>query len=1336
MVTNSTLTSGINATYFRKVDSTFLNFEVKSGFTVQQILDSHFTRAYDISGLKNFLFFYHVVEDVEYFDVASLGSVEDKTVGFLCYLEIPEGTELVFKSPNNWMGEVPDFTPGRNYLLYFYYNTGLGLVCKLIVDSTIPEGRLELVFDIPEDGYTLDLSATFPEKIETFTPKYSGEISWGDEDTTYVFNGKDNLEHTYSSAGEYKVTITGFVDGLGKVPSTVVRCEAIKNVHYFGKCFSYCTKFAEIPDGFFNDILHQRELNGCFQGTAITSIPEDLFPENFSIVKITSLFSECLKLEGDVVPEKLLKPLHNLSECISLFDSCFYISKMPTNFFKYNKKLKRIDRAFAFTGFTNDNEDITDDIPSEVFDNVNIHDTEAVFSGIGSFTLLNIFKKHLEDFDNPHNTSLQTAYNTDAGENQVVSIGDSEALSFSTSSGNTLSLASDAVSLSNSNGLVSVSSDGVSLVSGTNSLVVSSDSTTFLGSPVVVPEASSDSEVPTWGQVKSEISKIDVVDFQGTWNLTSSVASASTKNYPGVTLKKGYTYLVQSYTTEPVAYNGIYWTTGDFLIVTVDDDYTSIKKYENNATFKEIITATTGRSALWSSSYDSTGINLSKQFSDGTNTVIFGISNYYLSGSSTVSIAINKAYPSNLLWAGSSTFYSGHQSCGEHSTLFFHDTDGTYGFSSVPYSYTNAKSIDNNSSYGAKVRVLKKEGSTTEDYSGIYVYKDAVEIVQGVPFYTGQIISSSTVEAEQMTVSSDPSSERQVVNLGYLTTQLDNLNFDKLKAQNNDGTTYTCWSGVNVFTNNTSFTGSVSVTTDKTTASNFSDNEFITKSVASELISTDISKLKSQNNNGTTYTAWTGTNVFKNSISLSGSVSATTDKTSASNFASNEFITKSVASEIASNLDSISLETLKSQNNDGNSYTSWTGKNVYEEDVEYSGEVSVITDKEGVDNFADNELITKSAANEIVDDFSSNFVLSESSRTYTFTGNANSSSGVVAARIMLSQGGMYGVTALDYIGLYSATPRDSNQNAYSTYPYNGGQDVYSKRIRIGLYQLGGVNFNLIKGLVAYSDDDDVYNYKKEDQEKIYFKKFIVYKQFVEDDEIPNVNTDKITSENGGQVVWWKNSVPCLVVFFDYDLTAPTLNSDGTYTPNMPTTASEFSSSVYVTSNLFVYTNLTKYSPIPLRLMTWSTTSDVEYDVKSAICVMFTKGAVSGTNIWNNLTDTTELPFYYDSIGVCADFSIIGLQSLTAFGVDTSGSSLLSTDNTFTGTNDFTGGTCLVGLPKQAAAAMNLKCVFPIGAVFTSTENTSPGDTMTSTSWSLLGTSTVGSTTLYYWQRTS
>lgn len=144
-------------------------------------------------------------------------------------------------------------------------------------------------------------------------------IDWGDG--TSVQTGQSM--HTYSTSGQYQITITKGTT----FPSVKLSQVPVISI--------------DTPLPYMNSVTN---LTG-FASTCsyLATIPENLFYFNSQITKLDSAFLGCSSLL--TLPAKLLAPLINLSTIISGFQS-IPITSIPSGFFDTNTSLTRVYRTF------------------------------------------------------------------------------------------------------------------------------------------------------------------------------------------------------------------------------------------------------------------------------------------------------------------------------------------------------------------------------------------------------------------------------------------------------------------------------------------------------------------------------------------------------------------------------------------------------------------------------------------------------------------------------------------------------------------------------------------------------------------------------------------------------------------------------------------------------------------------------------------------------------------------------------------------------------------------------------------------------------------------------
>ena len=573
------LTYNSGAIKFKNTNADFKTYQITPTKTIGQLLSLVDNNVYDLFYFKNleeynikdFFFFYENIREDTKMDLSTL-MVKDSSKTFLIFIEIDKNAKLTVDGTYYWVGENPIFESGKKYLFLVEKDSSQDLKLTLIARTVEQDTSISLTFRFEKgSNMELDLSSMFPNEICGYYPKYRGKINWGDnEDSFDNFYNDKNVSHVYTypeddnglNYCDFTVKITGICEGLGQVPFNCIKCDEIKGVRFFGKCFSYCTKFESFPENFFHGIGPQTEIHGCFQGTRISSIPKNLFPENNKIKKIISLFSECVFLndtnsEESIIPEDLFKPLKNLEELISVFDSSYYITKVPKNIFQYNPKLKNVDRCFAILGLDKGSVDldlspsqqVINNIPDGIVNGLNIKRTESVFSGLGLGRLL----RHVDDKNNPHEVTLQQVYD----ESEVKLLSNNE----------------ENVKLNINSGLDLNHKDE-------NGLKISDGNSEFYGVPLKVLDAQEEFHAVTLKQLRE--AELNHVELKGEWNPENGDLNLDKSS--------GSCYYVNS--------NGVFfdieWSVGDFLLF--DSSQRAIKM-ENDVSFKEIFEEKNGNEA-------------------------------------------------------------------------------------------------------------------------------------------------------------------------------------------------------------------------------------------------------------------------------------------------------------------------------------------------------------------------------------------------------------------------------------------------------------------------------------------------------------------------------------------------------------------------------------------------------------------------------------------------------------------------------------------------------------------------------------------------------------------
>ncbi len=256
-----------------------------------------------------------------------------------------------------------------------------------VSQSGYDENNLVLIYNIPADN---------KEAAAPLAGTVNCTIDWGDgtKETAIVAAPT----HTYASAGEYVVTISGEVSGLS-VYSTkfnVDKKNYIVRVKQWGKtgltsmnqAFYSCENLTRIPA----DVSHSfdevttfaKAFNGCKK---LEEIPDGLFSNAAAATDFTETFAFCESISA--IPENLFDGAANATTFNTTFAYCPKISKIPAGLFKNSTKVTNFSFVFSRIGLGSSS--ISNDVPSGLlteipaglFDNCS---AATVFTGAFGYT--------------------------------------------------------------------------------------------------------------------------------------------------------------------------------------------------------------------------------------------------------------------------------------------------------------------------------------------------------------------------------------------------------------------------------------------------------------------------------------------------------------------------------------------------------------------------------------------------------------------------------------------------------------------------------------------------------------------------------------------------------------------------------------------------------------------------------------------------------------------------------------------------------------------------------------------------------------------------------------
>ena len=206
---------------------------------------------------------------------------------------------------------------------------------------------------------------------------YNATIDWGDGTSSTHTTGDPT--HTYASAGQYQIKITGQYNGLridnnstqkdkliavnawGNVGFTsferafyscsnlvslpngsITGAEGVESFYY---CFRGCTSLATIPVNLFKYNVNATTFEQCFYGcTSLTTIPVDLFRYNINVTTFAQCFRGCTSLTS--IPVDLFRYNINVESFYFCFYGCTSLTTIPLDLFRYNVNVTNFSNCF------------------------------------------------------------------------------------------------------------------------------------------------------------------------------------------------------------------------------------------------------------------------------------------------------------------------------------------------------------------------------------------------------------------------------------------------------------------------------------------------------------------------------------------------------------------------------------------------------------------------------------------------------------------------------------------------------------------------------------------------------------------------------------------------------------------------------------------------------------------------------------------------------------------------------------------------------------------------------------------------------------------------------
>lgn len=226
-----------------------------------------------------------------------------------------------------------------------------------IARKLIPTGEEQFPFKFKVTTTTSNVTFTCPlVDYGALTPTLN--IDWGDSSSSGAITSSTSTSriHTYATAGNYTVTISGFMPGFRVNNNSAIRgliTEIIQwgNVGVRTMDFYGCQSITYIPTslalsavGGYDGLAEMINYDSFMRATGLTSIPDDIFSYSPNATTFSNAFSNCFGLT--TVPTGLFDENIQATNFASCFFGSTNLITVPSTLFDLNVNATNFSGTF------------------------------------------------------------------------------------------------------------------------------------------------------------------------------------------------------------------------------------------------------------------------------------------------------------------------------------------------------------------------------------------------------------------------------------------------------------------------------------------------------------------------------------------------------------------------------------------------------------------------------------------------------------------------------------------------------------------------------------------------------------------------------------------------------------------------------------------------------------------------------------------------------------------------------------------------------------------------------------------------------------------------------